>query len=91
MCHTCLSASTELIYYHYFWSLELIHQQEMVEKTTLSQENKKKTTEHLNQENAVEFMSSEKSEEDEQELNKNWSTKKARKATTMGEIKANDR
>ena len=37
----------------------------MVEKATLSQEDKKKITDLLNQENAVEFMSSEKSEEDE--------------------------
>lgn len=45
---------------------ELIHQQGMVEKTTLSQEDKK-ITELLNQENAVEFMSSEEIEEDEEE------------------------
>ena len=53
----------------------------MVEKATLSQEDKK-ITELLNQENAVEFMSSEESEKDEEET-KTWSTKKARKATTM--------
>lgn len=38
----------------------------MVEKTTLSQEDKK-ITELLNQENAVEFMSSKEIEEDEEE------------------------
>ena len=39
----------------------------MVEKATLSQEDKKKITDLLNQENAVEFMSSEEREEDEEE------------------------
>ena len=38
----------------------------MVEKATLSQEDKK-ITELLNQENAVKFMSSEESEKDEEE------------------------
>ena len=39
----------------------------MIEKATLSQEDKKKITDLLNQENAVEFMSSEEREEDEEE------------------------
>ena len=39
----------------------------MVEKATISQEDKTKITEILNQENAVEFMSSEEGEEDEEE------------------------
>ena len=39
----------------------------MVEKATLLQEDKKKITDLLNQENAVEFMSSEEREEDEEE------------------------
>lgn len=39
----------------------------MIEKATLSQEDKKKINELLNQENAVEFMSSEESEQDEEE------------------------
>ena len=39
----------------------------MVEKATLSQEDKKKITDLLNQENAMEFLSSEESEEDEVE------------------------
>ena len=46
---------------------KLIHRQEMVGKATLSQEDKKKITDLLNQENAVEFMSSEEREEDEEE------------------------
>lgn len=39
----------------------------MIEKATLSQEDKKKINELLNQENAVEFMSSEESEQDDEE------------------------
>lgn len=39
----------------------------MVEKATLSPEDKKKITELLNLENAVDFMSSEESEEEEEE------------------------
>jgi len=38
----------------------------MVEKATLSQEDKKKINELLNHENAAEFISSEESEEDEE-------------------------
>ena len=60
----------------------------MVEKATLSQEDRKKINDLLNQERCGVYVLQGK--RGRWRVNKNWSTKQAHKATTTGEIKAKE-
>ena len=74
-----------MIFLFFLGLQKLVHRQEMVEKSTLSPQDKEKISALLQLENAVEFMSSEESEEGEAEENIEWPTRKAHQTTSVRE------